>query len=120
MMGDGHLGKCKPCARRDVRLNRMSKRGQYQAYERERNRRPERRAAKLVYERSHRARHPGRARARAALAYAVRTGKVQRLPCRVCGSPRSEAHHRDYRKPLDVDWLCFKHHREHGHGQVTT
>jgi hypothetical protein len=41
---------------------------------------------------------------------AVRRGKIQKLTCAVCGSPRSEAHHTDYSQPLLVVWLCRKHH----------
>lgn len=44
--------------------------------------------------------------------YAVRSGKLQRLPCGVCGEVEVEAHHPDYDKPLDVIWLCRKHHME--------
>ncbi len=41
---------------------------------------------------------------------ALRLGHLQRKPCEVCGSPDSEKHHDDYDKPLEVRWLCRKHH----------
>ena len=50
--------------------------------------------------------------ARAKLRYAVRVGKVKKLPCEVCGKSKSHGHHPDYSKPLDVIWLCVKHHWE--------
>lgn len=46
------------------------------------------------------------------LAYHVRVGNVERLPCEVCGDPKSEGHHEDYSRPLDVRWLCRRHHAE--------
>ena len=45
--------------------------------------------------------------------YAVRSGKLHEYPCEVCGNVKVEAHHDDYYKPLDVRWLCRKHHQEH-------
>lgn len=42
----------------------------------------------------------------------LRYGKMKRLPCEVCGNVKSEAHHKDYSKPLDVQWLCKVHHME--------
>lgn len=47
-------------------------------------------------------------------------GRLVRKPCEACGSEKSQAHHDDYSKPLDVRWFCFKHHREIGHGQTVT
>ena len=42
----------------------------------------------------------------------VREGRVVRMPCEVCGNAKTQAHHADYGKPLDVRWLCQKHHND--------
>lgn len=47
----------------------------------------------------------------------IRSGKLTRDPCEVCGDPKSEGHHDDYSKPLDVRWLCHTHHVEHHRAQ---
>ncbi len=59
-----------------------------------------------------RAAHLTKFRARQTLKHAVRTGRVAREPCQVCGAANSEGHHDDYSKPLEVKWLCRKHHVE--------
>lgn len=41
---------------------------------------------------------------------AIRSGKLVRESCVVCGERNTHAHHEDYSKPLDVVWLCRKHH----------
>lgn len=51
-----------------------------------------------------------RANARSYINHYLRDNKIQRPVCEICGD-KSEAHHDDYNKPLDVKWLCFKHHR---------
>lgn len=43
---------------------------------------------------------------------AIKWGRMKRLPCSICGDKKSEAHHKDYTKPLDVIFLCRKHHKE--------
>ena len=53
-----------------------------------------------------------KARARDATRYAIRTGRLKRQPCGVCGA-KAEVHHDDYSKPLDVRWLCQHHPRQH-------
>lgn len=40
---------------------------------------------------------------------AVRDGKLVKQSC-ACGNPKSEAHHEDYAKPLEVIWLCRRCH----------
>lgn len=47
------------------------------------------------------------------VAWALKTGKLTKQPCEVCGAIDSEAHHDDYSKPLDVRWLCSPHHNQH-------
>jgi Helix-turn-helix len=41
---------------------------------------------------------------------AIRNGTLIRQSCEVCGKSPAHAHHEDYRKPLDVRWLCALHH----------
>lgn len=49
---------------------------------------------------------------------AIVSGRMKRLPCSICGNEKSEGHHPNYTKPLDVIWLCHKHHKEqHGRGK---
>lgn len=54
--------------------------------------------------------HPERNRAKNHVAYALKTGRLTRSPCEVCGSHKVDAHHDDYSQPLKVRWLCRKHH----------
>lgn len=43
-----------------------------------------------------------------------RRGKIEKKPCKVCGSEQSQMHHHDYSKPLEVEWLCRPCHlQEH-------
>lgn len=116
-MGDGLLGKCKACTKRDVQQNYKSKREQYAEYYSQREHTESRKAWRIIKQRESRARDPQKAFARSSVSNAIRAGKLKRLPCVVCCSPKSEAHHPDYSKPLDVVWLCLKHHRE-THGQT--
>jgi len=44
---------------------------------------------------------------------AIRSGVLVKKPCEFCGKKKVQAHHDDYSKPLEVRWLCIKHHHEH-------
>ena len=57
------------------------------------------------YKKVQKARCPEKVRARELLELAVERGKIKRKPCEVCGNPETEAHHTDYSKPYDVQWL---------------
>lgn len=116
-MADGHLGKCKECTKRDVKARYDSEPEKIRGYERKRFADIGRKARVAEYRRNLRLRHPEKYAAWVAVGNAIRDGRLIREPCQVCGTTEDvEAHHEDYSRPLDVRWLCFKHHRE-AHGQ---
>lgn len=45
------------------------------------------------------------------LQYAIKVGKIKRLNCEVCKKNNAQGHHNNYDIPLDVIWLCSKHHK---------
>ena len=56
--------------------------------------------------------YPEKFKARRRFIYAVKTGKIIRQSCERCGEKNAQGHHPDYSKPLEVMWLCRKHHME--------
>lgn len=98
-MGDGRLNKCKTCTRRDVRENYEANIDRYRAYDKRRGFRPS---------------SPIKRAARYAVKQAIISGRLIRGECEMPGSHhgRIEAHHDDYSKPLQIRWLCKKHHGE--------
>lgn len=69
-------------------------------------------ALHVRYQRAWKERNRQKTDAHEAVNEAVRTGRLSRLPCEVCGKDKSQGHHPDYSKPLEVRWLCSKHHAE--------
>ena len=56
--------------------------------------------------------YPEKYKARQEVLKALKKGILKKEPCEVCGSLKVEAHHEDYNKPLEVNWLCSRHHKE--------
>lgn len=55
--------------------------------------------------------YPDKIKAHQKVYRAVRSGKLKRSPCEICGA-KAQGHHEDYSKPLEVKWLCTLHHAE--------
>lgn len=108
---------CKECVKARVRKHYRETIDAQREYEKKRNATPSRKAHFRNALRKHCARYPEKYIARTATNNAIRDGRLVRHPCEKCGSLRSQAHHDDYSRPLDVRWLCKPHHDEH-HGKV--
>lgn len=111
---------CKECKKLAEKLRRRNPetRERMRIYEHERYKGQKRRQQALQYQVRGRLNNPGRAAAYSAIRTALLNGSLVKLPCEVCGDTNVQAHHDDYSKPLDVRWLCFKHHREFAHNQI--
>lgn len=122
---DKLAGKCKVCTRKDVAAN-LAKRmlePEFRIKEAARHRRKAiKQRAKPDYKvypirkreamRKYKEKYPQKHKAKQLLANAIRSGRLSVFPCVKCGAINSEAHHEDYSKPLEVVWLCPKHHAE--------
>ena len=111
MMGDGRLGKCKECTKRDVRLNNRKNAAQGLTRKQPNgNRYPE-------YQGFYRRKNPEKYAAVVMLNNAVRDRQIIKASaCEICGETKNiEAHHHDYQQKLSVWWLCASCHRQlHG------
>lgn len=111
-MKDGHLNACKSCTSEYSKNRRKTHPEIYKEYEQSRCKLPHRIELAKTIRDAYRKEYPTRYKAVCAVNNAVRGGKISKLPCFICGSEKSVAHHVSYDLPLDVSWLCQKHHKE--------
>ena len=99
---DGRLNKCKKCTKKDATLHRRKNIEYYRAYDRARGSRQS-----ISDIRRYRKENPEKYAAHIALNNAIRDGKITKQPCQKCKSKFDiHGHHKDYSKPLEVNWLC--------------
>lgn len=123
-MGDGHLNKCKCCAKKDAMEHRQNNLERIKAYDRNRPNKEQRSIAGKHYQKTGRGaaiaraarkrweqNNPHKKQANVTVSNAVRDGKLEKEPCFICGA-EAEAHHSAYDLPLHVTWLCNVHHKQ--------
>lgn len=123
MMADGHLGKCKTCAKRDVEERIRVKKTdiKWLMLERERCRKKQEkyRSLGLDYKSSQevarrwRIKNKHKRSAHSKANRAIRLGKIIKpSACENCGDEgvKLDKHHHDYERPLSVIFLCKKCH----------
>lgn len=117
-MGDGHLNKCKVCAKIDSINNRLKNLDKYREYDRKRG-------SRLTQEQinNYRKKYPLATKARSKVYRMCKSGLIKKPnKCEKCGGKDSiVGHHDDYAFLTKVRWLCppchFKWHRENGEGK---
>ena len=115
-MKDGYLNICKVCNYEAMKLRRATPEGK-EARKREKqypeNKKRYKKSQKGKQAAKTYKRPKDRVNAKAAVGYAIKTGKLIRQPCEICGE-KAEAHHWSYlpEHRLDVKWLCRFHHNE--------
>ena len=124
-MADGRLGRCKACHKSEIRKNYLRRLQDPDWREKELDRqrakskkhraegkKPNSEAVKLGAKKwLENNKH--KRKAHYAVSNALRDNRLTKKPCEKCGDQDSQAHHDDYSKPLNVRWLCTKHHNEH-------
>lgn len=126
-MADGHLNKCKVCAKNDVNSHRAKYPDEHILRDRLRYENPKRRESCIRRAKANASKNRGKINIYGSewdsrnkekkLAHAM-VGKflLKSKPanCEKCGSSSSRihGHHEDYSKPLVVVWLCPKCHGE--------
>jgi len=103
---DGRANKCNDCIRAQRESPEHKERTRL--YDEWRRGLDHRKADLIEQQRRRRERLPERKRARDLVAR-----HLTPEPCVICGAAKAEGHHEDYDKPLDVVWLCRRHHREY-------
>lgn len=116
---DKHSSKCKNCVKEYSRQHRLDNKEYYQQYEKNRVNLQHRKDLAKRVTKEYRQNFTKQYKANSALNYAVKSNKIEKLPCIVCGSLEVVAHHPDYDRPLDVIWMCHQHHKQ-THSMVLT
>ncbi len=109
-MADGYLNKCIKCTKKDSLQHRKKNIDRIREYDRNRGSRQPK-----PYLRKYRAENPEKYAAHIILNNQIRNGGIKKEPCEKCNSTKNvHGHHKDYSKPLDVNWLCCAcHNGEH-------
>jgi len=108
-MRDGYRNQCKVCVCARTRQYALDHPEHTRAVQKIRDAKPERRATREIYRQQYKKDHPHKIKAGSAVNNAVRAGKlIKPEQCECCKREADliHGHHEDYKKPLDVMWLC--------------
>jgi hypothetical protein len=113
-LGDGWAYYCKDCSRTiDIpRGKRYFKENQEKVHARHVEWFRNHPGKSSEYNKKSDIKYPERRLAKQMVNNAIQSGRLIKQPCQVCSELKVHGHHDDYYKPLEVMWLCIKHHRQ--------
>ncbi len=113
---DGLRCWCKECCREDCNKYRRTEKGKEvrRKYRQTNSGKAACQRTNQRHDQKYRQLNPEKIKARSAVSHAIRDGKLIRPShCESCSKKRfAEAHHKDYSKPLIVNWLCKECHKK--------
>lgn len=109
-----YFGKCKECAKLNVKKNYRKNIEHYKQYEVTRNKNPKRKENQKKYAQKRVIENPIQRVANIIVGNAIRDKKLIRPNnCSKCGVECvPDGHHNDYAYPLSVTWLCRQCHND--------
>lgn len=113
---DGYQGVCRECQNKRMRELELS--GVRDEVVKRYRKSNKGRAVKVKNQAKYAASNPEKCKAHGIVSRAIKAGQLTRGQCEVCNAENAHAHHDDYTKPLDVKWLCHKHHVEYHQQQI--
>ena len=124
-MLDGYLNKCKQCCKNDAKSNIEKKKLDPFWLSKERERCRKKQSLKKTvnslsvsqHKKKWRAINSDKVNCHNKVARALKNGSLTKMSCEICSDTKTEAHHDDYNQPLNVRWLCKKHHMEYHNTQ---
>jgi hypothetical protein len=126
---DGLRSDCRKCCNERSRKYRLKNKDKIRDSERIRHQTIERKQKCLEYYQKnkgnkvleymhqYRLKNKDKISAHNKVSWAIASGSLIRKPCEICGAFIVDAHHEDYLKPLEVNWLCKTHHKRHHLGE---
>ena len=111
---DGLKRICRDCAKEEMKKYRENGNGKNQekVWRKKYLQTPKGKEVGKISSKRKRLKFPEKERARQMVKWHLKSGTLIRFPCIKCNNPKSQGHHEEYNKPLEVIWLCDLHHKE--------
>jgi len=107
---NGHCSRCKKCESERIRIYHLNNRDKIKKYYKDVTKNNRSRESERKFNARWRDKNKHKMKAHKILRNALISNELDKEVCKICGKNETIAHHDDYSKPLEVDWLCLDCH----------